>query len=276
VRLRALLLAAASLLSGCSALELAYDNADVWLSWRASHYLDLDDAQAREYDKRVASFLAWHRKEALPEYARLAEEAAARLARGAARDDMVWGYDAVRAQAREGMRRAGAEMGDFLDRLTPAQVDHLERRLADDNRRYARLWLAGTPQEQRRRRLERLLHGLEDWLGELSDAQRERVRSFNDVAPYNAAQRDRERRRLQAELLAMLRARASAGALADWAAHWDRHREPGFARANRELTGELLTMLADLERTLSERQRAHVVERLRDYARDFGTLAAAR
>ena len=30
------------------------------------------------------------------------------------------------------------------------------------------------------------------------------------------------------------------------------------------------------ERTLSERQRAHVAERLRDYARDFKSLAAAR
>jgi len=273
---RALLLAAALLLSGCSAVEFAYNNADVWLSWRASHYLDLSDEQAREFDGRAAALLAWHRKQALPAYARLADEAAARLERGATRDDMVWGYDAVRAQAREGIGRAGAALGDFLDRLSPAQVDHLERRLADDNRRYARLWLDGTPEEQRRRRLERLLHTLEDWLGELNDAQRDRVRSFNDAAPYNAAPRDRERRRLQAELLAMLRARRSAGALADWAAHWDRGREPAFAAANRAQLDAMTAMLADVERTLSERQRAHAVDRLREYARDFRALAAAR
>jgi hypothetical protein len=33
-------------------------------------------------------------------------------------------------------------------------------------------------------------------------------------------------------------------------------------------------MLADVERMLSERQRAHVVARLREYARDFRSLAA--
>lgn len=276
MKARALLLAAVLLLAGCSAVEFAYNNADAWLGWRASHYLDLDDEQAREYDGRVASFLAWHRAEALPVYAQLAEDAGARLARGASRDDMIWGYDAIRAQAREGLRRAGAAMGDFLDRLTPAQVEHLERRLADDNRRYARLWLSGTPEERRQQRLKRLVHTLEDWLGELSDAQRERVRRFSDAAPLNAALRDVERRRQQAELLAMLRARRSAGALGDWAAHWDRGREPAFAAANRAYLDALFAMLADLERTLSERQRAHVVERLREYARDFKALAATR
>lgn len=276
MRARAILLCAALLLSGCSAVEFAYNNADAWLGWRASHYLDLNDEQARDYDGRVASFLAWHRAEALPVYAQLAEEAGARLARGASRGDMIWGYDAIRAQARVGLRQAGTAAGDFLDRLAPAQIDHLERRLADDNRRYARLWLAGTPEERRQQRLQRLQHTLEDWLGELSDAQRERVRRFNDAAPLNAELRDRERRKQQAELLAMLRARKSGGVLGEWAAHWDRGREPAFAEANRAYLEGLFSMLADLERTLSERQRAHVVARLREYARDFKTLAAAR
>jgi hypothetical protein len=189
---------------------------------------------------------------------------------------MVWGYDAIRQQAREGLRRAGAESGDFLDRLTPAQIEQLERRFAEDNQKFAIEWLDGTPAEQRARRLKRLTHTLEDWLGELSDAQRERVRQFNEAAPLNGALRERERRRRQAELLAMLRARESAQRFADWTAEWDRGRDPAFARANREFTQGLLTMLADLERTLSPRQRALAVARLREHARDFQVLAAAR
>ncbi len=274
MRVRALLLAGAALLvSGCSAVEFAYNNAPAWVSWKADQYLDLREDQRREFDGRVAEFFAWHRAHALPQYAALADEAAARLTRGASREDMVWGYDAIREQARESLGRAGASMGDFLDRLSPAQVAHFESALAEDNRRFARRHLAGTPAQRRHRRLERLLHTLEDWLGELSDAQRERVRRFNEGAPLNAALRDRERRRQQGEFVALLRARRSGGALADWAAHWDRGREPEFARANRAFAEGLFTMLADLERTLSARQRAHVVERMQEYARDFRTLA---
>jgi len=264
-----------ALLAGCSALELAYDNADSYLRWQAGRYLDLKNSQAEEFKARVGAFLVWHRSEALPQYARLAGEAGKRLERGASLADMVWSYDAIRQQAQEGLRRASAETGDFLDRLTPAQIEYLEKRFAEDNQKFAREWLEGTPAEQRERRLKRLTHTLEDWLGELSDAQRERVRQFNEAAPLNGGMRDRERHRRQAELLAMLRARESARRLADWAAEWDRGREPGFARVNREFTDGLLAMLADLERSLSPRQRALAVTRLREYARDFQLLAAA-
>ena len=265
-----------ALLAGCSALELAYDNADSYLRWQAGRYLDLKNSQAEEFKARVGAFLVWHRSEALPQYARLAGEAGKRLERGASLADMVWSYDAIRQQAQEGLRRASAETGDFLDRLTPAQIEYLEKRFAEDNQKFAREWLEGTPAEQRERRLKRLTHTLEDWLGELSGAQRERVRQFNDSAPLNGEMRDRERRRRQAELLAMLRARESARRLADWAAEWDRGREPAFVRANREFTDGLLALLADLERGLSPRQRALAVARLREYARDFQLLAAAR
>ena len=92
----------------------------------------------------------------------------------------------------------------------------------------------------------------------------ERVRRFNDAAPLNAELRDRDRRRRQAELLAMLRAREARGASRDWAADWDRGRDPAFVRANREFDRGLLAMLADLDRTLEPAQRALAVARLRE------------
>ena len=263
------------LLAGCSATEFAYNNADTFIRWQVGRYFDLKNTQADEFNARLGTFLAWHRAEALPHYARLASEAGARLERGASLADMVWGYDAIRQQARTGLRRAGADTGDLLDRLSPAQIENLERRLAEDNAKFAREVLEGTAAEIRARRLKRLTHTLEDWLGELTDAQRSRIRQFNDAAPLVGEMRDRERRRRQAEFLAMLRAGESARRLADWAADWDRGRDPAFVRANREFTDGLLTMLADLERSLSPRQRAVAVARLREYARDFQVLAAA-
>jgi hypothetical protein len=273
-RLAAALLLA--LAAGCSALGFAYNNADTWLRWQASSYFDLDAAQARELDDRIDGFFAWHRAEALPQYARLAEEAVARLERGASRDDLVWGFDAVRAQTRAGLRRAGAELGDFLDRLAPAQIAHLETRFATENRKYVEQWLAGTGAERRERRYARIVKVLEDWLGDLSDAQRERIRQHDESAPLNAEGRDGDRRRRQAELLAMLRARASAGRVGEWAAHWERGRDAGFAAANGDALEGLFGLLADLEKTLSPAQRQHAAERLRGYARDFQVLAEAR
>jgi len=273
-RLAAVLLLA--LAAGCSALGFAYNNADTWLRWQAGRYLDLDSGQTRELDARVDAFLAWHRAEALPQYARLAGEAVSRLERGASRDDLVWGYDAIREQSRAGLLRAGAELGDFLDRLAPAQIAHLEERFAQENRKYAERWLTGTHAQRRERRTRRIVGALQDWLGELNDAQRERIRQYSEGAPLDAEGRDRDRRRRQAELLAMLRAGASARRVGDWAAHWEHGRDPGFAAASRAAMQDFIGLLADLERTLSPGQRQHAARRLRGYARDFQVLAQAR
>jgi hypothetical protein len=266
--------AAAALLSGCSATRLAYSNADVFLRWQANSYFDFNGEQGEELDRRIGAFLAWHRASALPQYVRLAEEAGRRLARGLVREDLVWGYDAVRAQARESLRAAAAEMAGLLDGLEPGQIEHLERRFAADNRRFAKEHLQGNVEQRRKRRLKRNLERLEEWFGPLSETQIERVRRYAERAPADYDEwRDRERRRLQAELLALLRAREARQRLADWAEHWDRDREPGHLAAARSLVAEAIDMMLDLDKTLTSAQRAQALERIHDYATDFATLA---
>jgi hypothetical protein len=50
VTLVAVLAAAAA---GCTALRLAYDNADTWLLFRVNSYLDLDARSSEELAERV-------------------------------------------------------------------------------------------------------------------------------------------------------------------------------------------------------------------------------
>ena len=135
---------ALALLSGCSATRLAYNNADVFLRWQANHYLDFQGDQSEELDRSLAAFLAWHRASALPQYARLADEAAVRVLRGIKPEDLDWSYDAVRAQVREALGAAAGEAAALLDRLNPGQIGHLEQRLAADNREFAKEQIHGT------------------------------------------------------------------------------------------------------------------------------------
>jgi hypothetical protein len=108
----------------------------------------------------------------------------------------------------------------------------------------------------------------------LSDAQVERVRRYSERAPLVGAMRDRERRRLQAEFLDMLRAREAVQRLPDWAQRWDRGREAAFVAAHRANLDELFAMLLDLEPTLTPAQRESARARFLDYAADFKRLAA--
>lgn len=272
-RLRALVLALTLLLGGCSSTQLAYNNADLMLRWRATSFLDVHGAQSEQLNVHISTFLAWHRRHALPQYARLADDAAARLERGASRADLVWGYDAFLGQARESVRAAAAQVAGLIDGLSAEQIDHLEQRIAEDNRRFAKENLAGTVQERRESRRRRNVQRLEEWLGELTEAQLERVTRYSERAPLTEELRDKDRRKRQAELLAIVRTRESGHRLADWAAGWDRGRDPAYEAAYRAQVDEYLDMLADILATLTPQQRRTVVTRLRGLASDFTSLA---
>jgi hypothetical protein len=260
------------LLAGCSMTRLAYDNADTFLRWQANNYFDFEGEAAVELDRRIAAFLAWHRPKALPEYARLAEEASRRLLRGIKRDDLDWGYDAFRAQIRGALGVAASEMAPLLDGLSAAQIAHLERRLAEDNRRFAKEQLQGTVEERSQRRFKRNLTRLEEWYGPLTDEQAGLVRRYAR-SPLYGELHDRDRKRRQAELVAMLRAREARKKLVAWAQDWEGGREPAFAkaaRANREAYYELLL---ELDRTLSPEQRRAAAGRMSEYGATFASLA---
>lgn len=261
------------LLSGCSVTRLAYDNADLFLRWQANSYFDFEGEQSEELDRRIAAFLAWNRAKALPQYARLAGETAARVQNGIKREDLEWGYDAVKAQVREALAAAAAESAGLLDQLTAEQITHFEKRLAEDNRKFSREMVQGTVEERHKRRVKRNVERLEEWFGSLDDAQVERVRRYSARAPFSAELRERDRRRRQGELLAMLRAREAKQRLAPWLVAWDQGREPAYVEATRATESEYFELLLDLDRMLTPAQREACTLRLKKYAELFNSMA---
>jgi Family of unknown function (DUF6279) len=268
-----LALGLAWLLGGCTALRLAYDNADTYLHFRANSYLDLDPKASEELDERIDEFFAWHRKNALPSYARMSEEAAKRVGKGLSRDDLVWGYDSLVAHARQGLRVAAERVAPLLDRLTPQQVAHMEKQFEDDNRKFARDYLRGSEGDRRKRRAKRLEERLEDWVGNLSPMQLEKVKQFSERTPLYDELRERDRRRMQGELTEMIRKREAQQRLPDWLANWERGRDPVYLAASERFRQEYHALLLELDKTLTAEQREHAQANLRRYAEDFRILA---
>ena len=269
---RVLLLCLLLGLSGCSAVRFAYNNADVYLRWQLTKYLDVQGAQSEELDQHIAAFLGWHRANALPQYIKLIHEANARFARGVSQDDLVWGYDSIQAQLLQAVRAGAGETADLLDRLNPEQIAHIERRFAEDNRKYAREFVGGSIEERRRRRVKRNVERLEEWFGALSEAQIELVRRYADRAPFPERMRERERKRLQTEFVAIVRAREAKARFAEWAVQWERRREPEHAAVVRAQRMEYFAMLLDLNKTLTPGQRQAAETRFRELATDLERL----
>jgi hypothetical protein len=266
-------LAAACVLASCTVVRMAYESADKYLHYRANQYLGLDAKGSEELEERIAEFVAWHRRNALPHYARLSDEAARRVSKGLAPGDIAWGYDALVGHARQGLWVGAERIAPLLDRLTPQQIAHMEKRFAEDNRRFARDNLRGTEADRRKRRAKRVEQRLEDWVGSLSREQRQKVQRFAERAPLYDELRERDRKRMQAELLDMIRRREAERRLPDWVAHWERGRDPAHAAASERFRKEYGELLLELDRTLSAEQRARAEANLRRYAEDFRVLA---
>jgi hypothetical protein len=262
-------------LAACSSTQLVYDNGATLMRWRATSYLDVHGAQAKDLERRIERFLAWHRATALPQYARLAESSARRVERGLTRADLEWGYDAFRTQLEESLRVAAREIAPLMDSLTPEQIAHLEQRIAEDNREYAEDNLDGDEAARRRQRMERNVTRLEEWVGPLSAAQRAAVRRYSETAPLTGALRASDRVRRQAALLEIVRAHAAQRRLAVWAAGWDQERAPAYAAASRGQREAYYDMLLAIDRGLSPEQRASAAARFRRFAEEFQLLAKA-
>ena len=262
------------MLCGCSTVRFAYENADAYLRWKAGSYLDLEGADADELDERIDEFHEWHRKNALPKYVTQIKEASQRFDDGLSRADLVWGYDSLRVQARESLRKAGELAAPLLDRLKPGQVAQIERRFAEENRKFHRDNLRGAERDRRRKRSKFMVDRLEDWVGKLTQAQVQRVREYSERAPLVDELRDRDRKRLQKDVIAIVRAREARAKLPDRVANWDRGRELAYVAALEAWREQYFALLLDIDRSLTSEQRARAAAHLRRYAEEFEALAA--
>jgi hypothetical protein len=269
-----LVLLLSALLAGCSSLRLAYENADTYARWRIDSYVTLQGEDADALDERIDEYHAWHRRHELPQLAGLAKQASQRLDAGLSPADLVWGYDSLRARASASLHKGAELVAPLLDRLTPEQIAQIERRMAEDNRKFFRDRLRGTESERREKRVKFVVDRLEDWVGKLTQAQVERVREFSGRAPLTDELRDRDRKRLQRDVIAIARAREAAKRLPERLGNWDRGREPAFTAQLDAWRREYFALLIDVERSLTPEQRARTQRNLRRYIEDFEALAA--
>ena len=276
----AVLLAACAALAACSSTRFAYDYADTALRYMASSYLDLDPVQAEEMRTRIAQFHEWHRAKELPAYAVLMRSASERAARGVTADDVAWGLASVRARYRRFAAKAAEDAAPVLATLAPDQIAVLERKFAENNRKFEKEFLASDDERRRRAQVNRMLERFRDFAGDLTPDQEARIERFAIAHESHVALRFEDRRQWQQDVVAALNGRRPAQelgrSLAETFEKPERRRSEAFVQADKAWDEDLGRLIVELDRTLSAKQRAHVVGRLSDYAKDFAALAGEK
>jgi len=277
----ALLGLAALLISGCSTLSLIYEFGDDYIAWRADDYFDLTGAQDDFVDSRMERLLEWHRIHELPAYAAFLEEVQQRAGDGLTMAELEEGQARVDAAWLRLSDYAIPDIARFLTSLAPAQVDHLAAAMQEENEEMEER-LARPPAERQRKRQERLVDRLEDWLGSLSESQKLRIAELQAQWVVDATDPTRERlqRRSvsQPRFLALLRGpRPEAEVrlwLKEWARSWNNPSDPQHKAKRQARTLRERKRILAVDRLLTPEQRQHAVAELQEYIDQMRELAA--
>jgi len=258
---------------------LAYSNLGPMLTWIVDDYVDLEGPREDWVRVRIDRMLAWHRAEELPRYRTLLETMLAKSARPFALQDIASHQKELRAAYHRVVAQVIPDTAEFISTLEPAEVEHMEKKFAEDNRRFVRESVKGTPEERLERRVKRFAGHLESWVGRLTPQQKALVVSrypeLRDVSDELLG----ERRFRQSELLALIRSKPSRAELEAGLKRLfietDSWRRPEYAAKLRERDEHLHMLIADLSATLTDEQRAHLQNRIRRFLGDITTLTAA-
>lgn len=258
---------------------LAYNNIGPMLTWMVDDYVDLSDLQQDWVRDRVARAMEWHRTQELPRYREFLESALARTETAFGAQDVAAYHRGLRAHYHRLVEHLVPDMAEFLANVDAEQVAQLERKFADDNRRFARESVKGTPDERRARRMQRFIDHLEGWIGALSDEQRDLVADHYRTLPDFSDEMLGERRFRQGEIMQLVRARpprdAMVAQLRRLLVRTDEWRRPEYLQKVRARDQKGFEMLAALSATLSPAQRAALQMRIRGFMRDITTLTAS-
>ena len=276
---RILLALLAILIAGCSALRVGYPQADVILGWRANTYFDLDADQRREFSTRLDRLLAWHRHDQLPEYASFLTTAIGKAEHGLKHEDVAWFMEGFRSRYRTIVNRGAADAADIMATLSPEQIANLQKQLEKDNRKFVSAHDIEDGVEKRKRsRLKRTINQIEDWTGNLTREQEQKVAALLDPIPLIEHLRHQDRMRRQHEFVELLKTRRAqpdfTARLQQWLLAWEQDRAAVYARLSEEVIDRRIQFFIGVEKLLTREQRQHALARLQKFSDDCKALSA--
>ena len=265
------------LLSGC-AVKFVYNQLDWAVPWYLSDYMSLNSTQEQVFEERLNRYLAWHRKTQLPEYGAFLEQVAEDLEDGMTPPSVQRIQARTRQLGQALIERLVPDMVALFQHASDQQLVELYDKFAEKNKEYTEEYLEVSEKEQRKRRAKDIESYVERWTGGLSSAQEALIRDATDQYALMGGEFLEARLAWQEEFRRVLAMRndkqAFEKALTRLLLAEDFGRSEEFERKYAHNQKLLESVYLRLDQSLSKKQRAQAVKKLRSYAGDFYELAA--
>lgn len=277
---------AATLLAGCSAVRLAYDQGPTVVRWWLDGYFDLTDAQQPLIRPAISSWFDWHRRTQLPDYAQWLDRTQRELSEPVTAEQVCRWAEELRGRYELAIDQALPLVVEATRSLQPAQIDHLEAKYAKKNAEYRKEFLQPKPQERFEASLERAIDRAQTLYGRLEPSQKRLLSAQLRAAPFDAQAWYAQRTAQQQDILKTLRQVTTnaterpdrertlvlmRGLKERWVS-WRRGDAPVYEQRVMQANCNLV---AELHNSTSQTQRQHAQEKLKAWGDDLRALASS-
>lgn len=272
------------LLTGCSAVRLAYNHAHEAAWWWLTDYVEFNDTQRPVMRQAMVQVHAWHRRSQLPVYADMLGRWQAQMPGELSGAQVCGMFDDVMARLSDMAGLVDALEPSALQTLaslSPAQLADMEKRMAKSNRKFREKFIDVTPQALAAERVKQGLSRAEMLYGRLDAEQKRALEVALSRAPWDVAASYERRLRRQREIVQSLRAMQGMSveqlrpALKTMLLQSVEPADAGDRAAMLAMRRESCQVLAEMHQSTTPAQRAKAVETLRRYVNDFRQLAQA-
>jgi hypothetical protein len=255
---------------GCSRSEFAYRNADWFIEAYVDKTVDATDEQLEQWRPTLEQALEAHRRELLPlviGYLDFLERALQFPEAGNLTDCVV----NAGAYLYERHARLAVDLAvPLLTTLDSSQIRHLAEYLEKDQEKLRKRYLKSNPASQQQARVERFVEQTQKWTGRLDARQvqalTQAIKQIPDLSEYWLDYRARQHRVLLEILETGYDTKRLHNHLTAWWVRFD-HRDPAYVRDSELAKQRFSQFLQLLNRSLTERQRVRLQEKLESLRR---------
>ncbi|MBV4469456.1 DUF6279 family lipoprotein [Pseudomonas siliginis] len=263
-------------LGACSRVGLAYRNLDVIIPWSLSDYVDMNGEQKDWFNERLKEHLSWHCTTQLPGYLDWLDRLQAMVESNQVTDAALQERTAEAKQAiADTAREITPSAIELLQGLDDKQVAEMNDAFAKDLRKRQQEYVKPPLAEQIKERGERMEKRLNDWLGPLSDTQKQRVVAWTNALGDQNTQWIANRAHWQQQFSAAVAQRQSAEfpqRIETLLVNRERLWTADYRKAYANTEAQARSLFVDLMAESTPQQRERLLKKIEGVRKDFNDL----
>jgi len=264
---------------GCSSVGLVYRNADLYLQHKINDYTTFNTRQKETIRKEVSNYMAWHRKDALPEYIIFLQN----LNGVAQYDGQLKVEEVARLRThlhglyKKTLLPAIQPTAKLLSNLDSLQVQGLGKTFVRDIQKQKKELTGGSDDENLDKRAEKTIDFLEWLAGSLSSDQESEIREMSRRLPFVSHIYIHYREANQGNLIAQLNAHAGTEKIAAFLSAWmftpEQTRTAQHEHVIQSFENASDEMIVKIHGLLTPMQKDHVRKLITSYIEDMRSLS---